>query len=145
MSLIFWFLVLVVIGAVCAGFDRMPTELTDVKSGYEYERYCAHKLEEAGWCCTVTQASGDQGVDIIATRHGVKAAIQCKFYKGSVGNKAVQEVISGMIYAKADVAIVIINSYYTESAMELANAASVLLVTHDDIPQLHEQIGRAHV
>ncbi|KXV02892.1 restriction endonuclease, partial [Gluconobacter potus] len=39
---------------------------------FDYERHCALLLEQAGWDARVTQASGDQGADIIATKSGRK-------------------------------------------------------------------------
>ena len=42
----------------------------------EYERYCAQVLEESGWECILTPASGDHGVDIVARKDGRVLAIQ---------------------------------------------------------------------
>jgi hypothetical protein len=44
----------------------------------EYERHCAAILEDAGWTCALTAASGDQGVDILAEKDGLRVALQCK-------------------------------------------------------------------
>lgn len=123
-----------------------PSSLSEVKNGYEYERYCAGRLEDEGWSCTVTQASGDQGVDVIARKNRIKVAIQCKFYKHSaVGNKAVQEVIAGAIYSGSSYKAVIAPSGYTSGAAELAKAANVLLIGPDDIPRLEWMIVQCQV
>ncbi len=66
-------------------------------SGSEYEEHCAEILRTAGWETRSTPKSGDQGVDIIAERDGIRIAIQCKNYKQPVGNKAVQEVLAGKV------------------------------------------------
>lgn len=99
----------------------------------DYEIYCKNLLEQNGWNARITKGSGDQGIDIIATRDGTKAVFQCKKYTAPVGNKAVQEIISGRIFEKADIAVVISNASFTASAQELANAANVLLLHHSEL------------
>lgn len=131
--------ILIIIVFLIDFLDRVPTGLKDIKTGYDYERYCAARLEEVGWRCTVTQA-GDRGVDMIATKGGIRAAIQCN-WKNAVGNKAVQEIVAGAMYVRADVAVVIASSRCTDSAIALARKTSVLLLTHDDIPSLQKKLA----
>ena len=56
-----------------------------------FEGYCADLLSNAGWNASITKGSGDQGIDIIAVKNGIKIVLQCKKYSSPVGNKAVQE------------------------------------------------------
>ena len=76
---------------------------------------------------TVTPGSGDQGVDITASKGGKKYGIHCKYYEGTVGNKAVQEVYAGIAYYGCDIAMVITNSTFSKSAVELASRLNVIL------------------
>ena len=97
--------------------------------GHQYEQKCAQYLREQGYTnVTVTRGSGDQGVDITAMKDGKKHAIQCKYYEGSVGNKAIQEVYAGAAFYNCSVAMVITNSFFTKSAKELAKKLKVILV-----------------
>ena len=97
--------------------------------GYQYEQKCAQYLREQGYTnVTVTRGSGDQGVDITAMKDGKKHAIQCKYYEGNVGNKAIQEVYAGAAFYNCSVAMVITNSFFTKSAKELAKKLKVILV-----------------
>lgn len=105
-------------------------------SGIEYEHFCADALRELGWIATVSQASNDQGVDIVAEKEGVKVAIQCKKYSSPVGNKAVQEVYGGKPFYDAHYAVVVTNNSYTPSAQTLANATGVYLMHHDSLSEL---------
>lgn len=94
--------------------------------GISFEHQCAAVLKSKGFKnVVVTKASGDQGVDIIAEYDNEKYAIQCKCYSKPVGNKAVQEVFSGMAYYKCDRSIVLTNSTFTKSATELAKRIGV--------------------
>lgn len=94
-------------------------------TGIEYEELCAEILRKRGFQVTLTKASGDQGIDIIAWRDGIKYGIQCKYYKGSVPNKAVQEAYSGARFYDCDRAAVMTNSELTASAKELAAKLNV--------------------
>lgn len=95
-------------------------------TGYEYEVKCAKLLESKGFTkVSVTPGSGDQGVDIIAYKGGKKFGVQCKYYEGSVGNKAVQEVFAGAGFYGCDEKLVITNSTLTKPAMELAQKLGV--------------------
>ena len=101
-----------------------------------YEAYCAKLLNDHGWIANTTKASGDQGIDIIASRNGKKAVFQCKQYSKPVGNKAVQEVLSGKSFSSADFAFVVTNSDFTEAARELASKTGVYLIHHTQLTDL---------
>lgn len=96
--------------------------------GHNYEYYCAERLRRKGFSkVSVTRGSGDQGIDIIAYANKKKFGIQCKFYSKPVGNSAVQEACAGAMFYGCNVAAVMTNNGFTESAMELAAATGVLL------------------
>ena len=102
----------------------------------EYEHFCADLLKENGWNVQVTQASGDQGIDILAEKDGFLLALQCKKYSSPVGNKAVQEAHSGGTFYEANAFAVVSPVEYTSSARELANSLNVHLFHHDDLATL---------
>lgn len=107
--------------------------------GYQYEKRCAKFLQENGFNdITVTPGSGDQGVDITASKGGKKYGIQCKYYEGTVGNKAVQEAYAGAAYYGCDVAMVITNSTFSKSAVELALRLNVILQENVDAVSLYQ-------
>lgn len=122
-------------------------ELNDLYSysenmdGIEYEHFCASLLREEGWQASVSQASNDQGVDIIAERDGIEIVIQCKKYSTPVGNKAIQEVSAGRFHYGAQYAAVVTNSSFTKSAKQLANSVDVLLLHHSDLKNIDQFLG----
>ncbi|MFT9095912.1 MAG: restriction endonuclease [Gluconobacter cerinus] len=105
---------------------------------FDYERHCALLLEQAGWQARVTQASGDQGADIIATKGGRKIVVQCKLYSQPVGNKAVQEIYTAKQHQQADEAIVVSNAGYTIPARQLAATTGVHLLHHQELASFRE-------
>lgn len=95
-------------------------------TGYEYERKCAELLKAKGFTdVKVTPGSGDQGIDILAKKSRKKYGVQCKYYEGAVGNKAVQEAFAGASYYDCAIAMVITNSKLTAAAKELAKKLNV--------------------
>ena len=108
------------------------------ENGLDFEYWVADRLNERSWEAQVTQGSGDQGVDVVANVNGLRLAIQCKLYTGSVGNKAVQEVLAGMSFFDLDRGVIISTGKYTKSAHALANKNQILLLTPNDIPYLSE-------
>lgn len=96
--------------------------------GVSFEDYCAHLLSVSGYKkLEMTKASGDQGVDIIATYKREKYAIQCKYYSTPIGNRAIQEVYAGKVYYECDKAMVMTNQGFTRSARALGESVDVQL------------------
>lgn len=127
-------------------FDYENNTLPKVKnlddvSPIDFEHECADLLNESGWTARVTQASGDQGIDVIATYENVKAVFQVKKYSQPVGNSAVQEIIAGKAFEQAHVAAVVTNSTFTASAKKLANATGVFLLHYSELPDFAEELG----
>ena len=99
----------------------------DIMSGFEFEKFISRLFQKMGYKSYATQETNDQGVDVIAEKGDVKIAIQTKCYNGVVGNSAIQEIVAGMKYYDADKAMVITNSTFTKSAIELAKKNNVQL------------------
>ena len=106
----------------------------DSLEGHEFEYWCANLLRLNNYVnVEVTRGSGDQGVDIVAEKDGIRYAIQCKCYTSNLGNTPVQEVSAGKVFYKCHVGAVMTNRYFTSSAIELAHATGTLLWDRDKI------------
>ena len=100
----------------------------DCMEGHDFEYFCADILRQNSYInVDVTRGSGDQGIDILAEKDGIKYGIQCKCYSSDIGNKAVQEAFSGKTFYGCHVAVVLTNRHFTKSAKELADSNHVLL------------------
>lgn len=124
--------------AVTDNFQSLITPYSRKMSPIEYENLVTRSLVDCGWDARVTVASGDQGIDVIAEKSGIKVVIQCKLYSSNVGNAAVQEIIAGQIFENADFAAVVSNVDYTKSARQLASSSRVFLLHHDQLEELEE-------
>ena len=92
-----------------------------VISGEDFEKYCADLLTKQNFeDVRVTKTSGDQGVEILAEKDGVRYAIQCKYYQQPLGNTPVQEITAGREFYDCDTGVVMTNSTFTPGARALA-------------------------
>lgn len=113
----------------------------DALDPIQFEHHCAELLNGSGWNARVTQASGDQGIDVIAKYGNVKAVFQCKKYSQPVGNGAVQEIIAGKAFEQAHVAAVVSNATYTPSAKQLAGTTGIYLLHYSQLSNFANQLG----
>lgn len=110
-------------------------------SGIEFEAWVVKVLKENGFSdVRGTPASGDQGADIIAKKDGRNIIIQAKRHKGTVGNKAVQEVIGALQYYDGNEGWVITNSIFTSSAIALAQKCQIKLIDGNALSRIQEFI-----
>lgn len=113
--------------------DNAEDDITDISkidmmSGYQFEDFIMKLFEKMGYAVEHTPLSGDQGVDLIVKKGAQTIAIQTKCFRTKkIGNKAIQEVVAGAKFYGANKMIVITNSYFTRSAIELASIHNVEL------------------
>lgn len=119
-----------------------PTDIlirVDGMDGHSFERFCAELLKNNGFeNVRVTPGSGDQGIDVLATKDYIDYGIQCKCYSSDVGNKAVQEAIAGRGFYDCHVGAVLTNQFFTQSACELAKKEKILLWNRSELKRLIE-------
>lgn len=109
----------------------------DGMDGHDFEYFCADILRKNGFSnVEVTPGSGDQGVDILAVKDGIRYAVQCKNYATTLGNTSVQEVNAGKTFYNCHVGVVMTNSTFTNGAIALAEATGVLLWDRNKLQQM---------
>lgn len=106
----------------------------DQMEGHEFEYWCADLLRTNGFVnVEVTRGSGDQGVDVLAEKDGIRYAIQCKCYHSDLGNKPIQEVNAGKTIYGCHVGAVMTNRYFTRGGKQAAEATHILLWDRDKL------------
>lgn len=112
----------------------------DAMNGLEFESFVGELLKSLGYSgVQVTKSSGDQGVDVIASKDGTKYAIQCKNYSSPLNNKPIQEVTTGKAVYGCDVGVVLTNSTFNQHAVEAANATGTLLWDRQTLQKMLNQ------
>jgi restriction system protein len=107
-----------------------------VRTGREFEEFCAQELQRSGWRVQLTAISRDQGADLVAERDGERLAVQCKLLARPIGNYAVQEVVAARAHQHADRALVVSNQRFTASCVELAATNRVELLHWSELARL---------
>lgn len=123
------------------GTEYLPSGVNvfscDMMNGHDFEYLCAEILKANGYeNVTVTKASGDQGIDILADKSGSRYAIQCKCYTAPIGNHAVQEAFSGAAFYDGRIPVVMTNQTFTASARELASKNKVILWDRGELERM---------
>ncbi|MFC5559333.1 restriction endonuclease [Ureibacillus thermophilus] len=108
----------------------------DEMTGEEFEEYLGMLFKKRGFKVRYTKTSGDYGADLILEDRENTIAVQAKRYSGTVGVKAVQEVIGALKMYDATEAWVVTNSYFTKQAQKLAESNDVYLIDRDELIEI---------
>jgi hypothetical protein len=122
---------------------QLTLEYARTLDGIAFEGWLTMLLRDAGVPgVTTTQASRDQGADLVITIGSRKIALQAKNYQETVGNKAVQEAFSALRFYKADEAWVVTTSTFSKDAIDLAFQTGVRLIDGSRLMNLPELLRR---
>ena len=113
------------------------TEVTiediDAMTGIEFEHFLCKLFTEDGFKAKVTQASNDQGGDLILEKGGGRIIVQAKNYSTHVSNDAVQQVIGAKAFYNCEYGMVITNNYFTKAAIQLAQCNEITIWSRDTL------------
>lgn len=108
----------------------------DQMTGEDFERFLGELFKKRGYKVSYTATSGDYGADLVLKDGKDVIVVQAKRYSGSVGVKAVQEIIGAVRMYKATEAWVVTNSHFTRQAEKLADINDVYLIDREELLQL---------
>lgn len=113
----------------------MGIQIADIDSmtGIEFEQYLQKLLTSQGYSVHMTQASGDLGVDLVASRDGDKIAIQAKRYNTRVSRHAISDAVAGMYHYDCNKTMVITSNYFSPGAVALAQSTECILIDRDTL------------
>jgi len=94
----------------------------------EFERFVEELMIKDGYNIIASQLKSgkDQGADIIAEKGGERYCVQCKRYKQTIRNDAIQEVIAGMLYHSDNLGIIIKHAVVITTSKEFTRPAKDL-------------------
>src|SRR5262249_41650967 len=118
----------------------------DALSGMDFERLITGLLERMGFRAEMTKASGDGGIDIVASldRPMVRGIylVQCKRYspRNLVGVTVVREFYGALTAERRAIkGILITTSGFTPQALEFARQLPIELIGRDQLKKLLAQ------
>ncbi len=103
-------------------YSRKLEEFWQSLRGVDFENELARTLRRIGYEVEATPVTGDGGVDLIATKRGVRTIIQCKAYGDSLGPAAVREIFGVHSSGRfgAQVAVIAAPGGFTSGAVAFA-------------------------
>jgi restriction system protein len=119
------------------GWPALSLDQLTALTPSEFEAYVAERIfARQGYQVLNTPDVKDGGVDIIVTDvHGRRAVVQCKRYRGTVGEAIVRDLYGTMIHHDALMAYLVTNSGISEAARRWAAGKPIGLI---DGPRLVE-------
>ncbi len=108
-----------------------PIERIDRMTGEQFEIFMEDYFRKQGFKVTRTPLSGDYGIDLIIENDFSKIGVQVKRYSEKVSLSAVQEVIGGLRHYGLSSGMVVTNSTFQSSAIQLAKDNNITLWNRD--------------
>ena len=93
-----------------------------------FEKYVGTLFAKRGYRVEDTQASADEGIDLIVRQGRRMAVVQCKRYQGSVGQPVVRDLYGVMLHTGADEAYLVTTGSVTLAARRWAEGKPIHLV-----------------
>ncbi len=93
-----------------------------------FEKYVGTLFAKRGYRVQDTQASADEGIDLIVRQGRRMAVVQCKRYQGSVGQPVVRDLYGVMLHTHADEAYLVTTGTVTTAARRWAEGKPIHLV-----------------
>lgn len=120
--------------------DHHAFENLETMTGVEFEGFCKRLLETMGFEVQQTKASGDGGIDLVAYNHKPlfegTYIVQCKRYKGSVGEPTIRDLYGVITSERANKGILITTGYFTNSAISFAEGKNIELIDGEKLNKL---------
>jgi len=138
---------LIALAALAAGLwrqrriARSGIEEIDRMTGLQFEQYLEWLFCQLGYRVSRTSYQGDYGADLVATKDGVKTAIQAKRSKRRIGIKAVQQAFASTGRYACQQSMVVTNASFTPQAIELARADNVELWDRNRLRKAMDSVG----
>lgn len=100
---------------------------------FKFEHFIAGFFRQTGYEVEVTKRSKDGGVDMFIRKKGRMGIVQCKRYKGTVGEPAVRDLYGTMNHYHADEAYLVTTGLFSLPAQKFAEAKPIQLVDQKEL------------
>lgn len=105
----------------------------------EFEEFTGELFNQLGFVATVTQATRDNGKDVVLESRNGKIYIECKHYQGSVGREIANKLYGVMCADSVQGGIIITTGHFTGDCIEFCKRVGILLYDMSGILKLYKQ------
>jgi HJR/Mrr/RecB family endonuclease len=108
--------------------------------GVDFETALGGLYRSMGYWVRHTKGSGDEGIDLILEKEGVRTVVQCKGHTNPVGVGVVRELYGAMMHFGAPSAVLACPAGFTEGVMRFVRGKPIKLVSSKEIIEMVENI-----
>lgn len=128
------------------GYERKHTSLRlaenlDEMSGPEFEEFVAQIFRRKGFIVEFTEVTGDHGIDLLMQNENGRSVVQCKRWKGSVGEPEIRDFYGAMINSEAQTGFFVTTAHFTQSAIEFVNGKPITLIDMNKLLTMQEALA----
>ncbi len=106
-----------------------------------FEEFVGEVFEALGFAVETVGGTGDQGVDLLLTRKGLRAAVQCKYHKkGVVGSPEIQKFLGAIQHSQCHKGYFVTTKTFSVAAERFASEHPIELI---DGPSLIDLLREA--
>ena len=115
-----------------------------VMSPSAFEELVAAVYREMGYQAQRVGKTGDHGVDLVVHHpRGQKVIVQCKRYRGTVGEPMVRDLYGVMHHEKADRAVLVTTGGFTAQSREWVRGKPIQLISGEELLRTVQRIRKA--
>ena len=124
-------------------WDALDLEQMMAMDPAEFEEYVAQRVfNHRGYTVNNTRNTKDGGVDIqVIDRFGQTAVVQCKRYRGTVGESTVRDLYGTMIHFEASYAYLVTTGAISDEARRWAVGKPIELIDGRELVEITKSDG----
>jgi len=102
-------------------------------SGREFERLVARAMRRSGWSVEEIGGANDGGIDLVCSKGGLQAIVQCKAHAKKISPAVVRELYGTLSNHRASIAILASTQGASDNARMWAEGKPIRFISIDDL------------
>lgn len=109
-------------------------------SGHGFEDALAQLFRKRGFHAVVSKSGGDEGIDIILEKDGMKSIVQCKAHAKPIGPVVARELYGAMLHFNVERGILASTFGFTDGVHKFVADKKIELLNLDDILKMADSL-----
>jgi HJR/Mrr/RecB family endonuclease len=109
--------------------------------GIAFETALANLYGKMGYWVHQTKGSGDEGIDLVLEKEGVKTVVQCKGHAKPIGVGAVRDLYGAMMHFGVPSAVLACPAGFTEGVIHFVMNKPIRLISASEIIEMAESVN----
>jgi len=106
-------------------------------SGGDFEVIVSKLFSKMGYLVSRTKGSGDEGIDLyLKSKEGRRAGVQCKRWKGIVGQSVVRGFYGSLMHAHLKKGYVVTTGKFSKPAKDFVRGKPIVLIDGDELRRI---------